>query len=346
MPNSWLSLLDRLPLSRTEREVVKRFEADADGRTFLPIADILRSHRLVDESLELLTHGVERHPTFSVARVVLARELLQKGLVESAYRTLESTPVPLGENILAQKLRFRLAILLGKAAEARATYQHMHLHQMVDADTKRVADVLDVTGFAAAKDKLTQEMRQRGTELVLPVEAFETRDEPPSTAAHEGPAFAPISGNSRPMARDREEKFTAGGVSAFYDASAVERDASLAGFHVVPLEEVFRPEGDAPAGTRGASAPPSGVELDSTTLADIYARQGHYGRALSVYRRMLKMTPGNELLRRKVAELARLEREQKSVDLTIDPAVVDRMETVEIIDRQIRFYNDLLGRLT
>ena len=88
MNGPWTALLNKLTLSRTEREVVKRFEADPSGRTFLPIADILRSHRLQDESLELRTQGVDRHPTFSVARVVLARELLQKGLVEAAWRTL------------------------------------------------------------------------------------------------------------------------------------------------------------------------------------------------------------------------------------------------------------------
>ena len=90
----------------------------------------------------------------------------------------------------------------------------------------------------------------------------------------------------------------------------------------------------------------SGIELDSTTLADIYARQGHYGKALEVYRRLLRMTPGNDLLRRKVSELAKLDREQRDVDLGVDPALVDRMESVEIIDRQIKFYNDMLGRLS
>ena len=56
MTDPWIPLLASLPLTRTEREVVKRFEADPGGRTFLPVADILRSHRLVDESLELLSH--------------------------------------------------------------------------------------------------------------------------------------------------------------------------------------------------------------------------------------------------------------------------------------------------
>ena len=123
-------------------------------------------------------------------------------------------------------------------------------------------------------------------------------------------------------------------------AKAFYRD--VLGFHVVPLGEIFRPEGD---DTRRGRTP-GGVELDSTTFADIYARQGHYGKALEVYRRLLRMAPNNDLLRRKVSELARLDREQRDVDLTVDPTLVDRMETVEIIDRQIRFFNDLLGRLS
>lgn len=349
MDGPWLALLEKLPLSRTEREVVKRFETDPQGRTFLPIADILRSHRLVDESLELLTQGVDRHPTFTVARVVLARELLQKGLVESAWRALEASPVPLGENILAQKLRFRLAVFLLRNAEARAILRHMQLHQMVDADTKKVADLLEVTGLDAAHARLVEDLRARGTEPVLPAPP----PEPPlpvdaataaAAVASDGQApdwvrVGPVGGAS---ARDAGPPAATSADSSYLDADAFIKDTGLAGFHVVPLNEIFRPEaeGGPPRAATGA-----GVELDSTTLADIYATQAHYAKALAVYRRLLRLTPGNDLLRRKVAELARLEREQKNVDLTIDPSVVDRMETVEILDRQIKFYNDLLSRL-
>ena len=121
MTDPWMPLLNRLNLSRTEREVARRFEADPQGRSFLPVADILRANRLIDESLELLTQGVALHPTFTVARVVLARELLNKGMVEASWRTLEESPVPLQANLLAQKLRFRLAVLLFDEANVRAT---------------------------------------------------------------------------------------------------------------------------------------------------------------------------------------------------------------------------------
>lgn len=327
MSDPWISLLTNLPLSRTEREVVRRFEGDPHGRTFLPVADILRSHRLVDESLELLTQGVERHSGFTVARVVLARELLQKGMVADAWRVLEDSPVPLRENLLAQKLRFRLSILLNLDGIVRATYQHLKLHQMLDADSKRLGDLIDVSGLEAARDKLIKDLRERGTDLVLP-EVLGDLSKPVPI----GPV--PVShGTTLPPGAT---------ASLYFREDGVEDDAAIAGFHVVPLSEIFRPGDQATPMRSGAD----GVELDSTTLADIYARQGHYGKSLEVYRRLLRMTPHNDLLRRKVAELTRLDREQRDVDLTVDPALVDRMESVEIIDRQIKFYNDLLGRLS
>ena len=103
----------QLPLSRVEQEVLRRFQEDPSGRQFLPLGDLLRNHKLIDESLELLTQGVQDHPGFAVARVVLARELFQRGLVLDAWTTLDKAPSPLTDNVLAQKLKFKMSILLG-----------------------------------------------------------------------------------------------------------------------------------------------------------------------------------------------------------------------------------------
>jgi hypothetical protein len=129
--------------------------------------------------------------------------------------------------------------------------------------------------------------------------------------------------------------------SAYLKSDAFKDDTTLAGFHVVMLNEIFSP-GD----SIGEKIDGSGIELDSTTLAEIYIRQHHYGKALEIYRRLLRMTPGSDLLRNKVSELVKLDREQKDTDLSVDPVIVDRMESLEIVDRQMRFLNNLLSRLT
>lgn len=343
MTDPWVALASDLPLSRTEREVVRRFEAEPLGRTFLPLADILRAHRHQDESLELLMAGVERHPSFSVARVVLVRELLGKGLIGEAWRILASAPTSLKDNLLAQKLRLRLAILRGDAEAARATYQHLQVHQMLDGESKRIGNLFEVSGIETARQQLLKEIVDRGVEPVLDAPPLATP--PPADAL---PSTPSIPANGMAPAADLSESSAfpdsgAGNVSVFFRADRLDDDPRLAAFHVVPLGEILGP---ADSGGPGRAGGGDGIALDSSTLADIYARQGHYGKALTVYRRLLREAPNSDLLKLKVAELIKLEREQVHADLIVDPQLVDRLESVEIIDRQIRFYNDLLARLT
>ena len=328
MTDPWIAITKDLPLSRAEREIVRRYEADPEGRAFLPLADILRAHRLANECLELLLRGVERHPQFTVARIVLVRELTTRGLIGEAWRHLSATEGNLHDNVMAQRLKFRLAILRGDAALAESVLRHLKLRQMLDGEGKRLTDQFELTGLGAARDHLLQEYRSRGIEPDL---ATGVLPPPPTMAAREqtGPGELPAQPTSGPHSGEEEPD----------DATP----SAAHHFHVMALSEVFRPGDDAaPMRTPGSG----GLELDSTTLADIYARQGHYAKALSVYRRLLRAAPTSELLRLKVAELARLEREQRDADLSIDPVIADQMETLEVIDRQMRFYSDLLARLS
>jgi len=325
MADIWTPLLNSLPLSRTERETIRRFRDDPAGRGFLPVADILRAHRLIDESLELLTQGVSQHPRFTVARVILVRELLGKGMVSEAWQTLEASPEPLRDNVLAQKLRLKLSVLMGEDAVVKATIQHLKLHQMHDSDSKRLAEQVELNGLAAAQTALLKDFSERGIDITLPATGkaiFHEVDTAPS------------------LQSVADEPVVARALSAYFDPSEVVEDPAIAGFHVVPLDEIFRP-GDS-AGSRATSG---GIELDSTTLAEIYVRQHHYSKALEIYRRLLRQSPGNDALRTKVSELIRLDKEQKDADLTLDPGLVDVIETVEIINKQMHFFNELLSRL-
>jgi len=321
MTDPWLPILANLSLSRAEQAAVKRFQQDPEGRTFLPVADILRSHDKIDESLEMLVQGVERHPTFAVARVVLARELFAKGMVAQALLTLEDSPVSLADNLLAQKLRFRCALLAGAEDLTRQVSKHMHVHQMFDEDTKKLADLLMVSSFAKTRDHLVTQMTAKGLKLTLP--------EPGDL--HDVLTLSLVDEAAVQESPDDDE--------AVRLSERYLNDEGLRGFHVVPLGEIF--QGELQNGTPGTG----GVELDSTTLADIYARQGHYGKALAIYRRLLRLTPNNEFLQRKAQEYTKLEKEQRADDLAVDPTVVDQLEALEILDSQASFYNTILSKL-
>lgn len=322
-----VKLLASLDLSRTEREVARRFGLDPEGRAFLPVADILRAHGHQNEAIEILLEGVERHPSFTVARVVLARELLQKGLVVEARRALEESSSSLRDNILAQKLFFKIHTLIGDESSARDVLEHLKVNRLIDAETRRYGELMDLQGFATARQRMLKDMSESGIDVQVP--EFE--------------GGAPSVGDKVPANAEFR-------IIGDEETSVRDQDA-VAGFHTVPLKDIFQ-SGDGDPGRVGAElrksglgGPSLGVELDSGTLADIYARQGHYGKALAIFRRMLRMSPQNELLRRKVAEIQELERKQRDIDVDVDTGVADRVETLEVIEAQIRFYQDMLNAL-
>jgi tetratricopeptide (TPR) repeat protein len=269
---------------------------------------------------------VQDHPGFSVARVVLSRELFHRGQVLDAWDTLEKAPMPLIDNVLAQKLRFKMALLFGDEISARSSFQQLKVQQGVDPEVKRLMDRIDTEGISLCRDSYKADLIARGIELRLP---------DPSAIPERSPAHSAANEKPRGELRHRSRKF----VLEYELDEATRRDIDR--FHVVPLPEVFAPGTITESGDQSRNA----VELDSTTLAEIYAKQGFYAKALSIYRRLLRIAPHNDLLRMKVAELSRLEKEQRQDDQETDPVVYERMEVVEVIERQERFLRGLLDAL-
>lgn len=309
----WLPILNHLPLSRSERAVVERYAGNPLGRTFLPIADILLSHNLVSECIELLMNGVARHPKFTVARVILARELFNRGMIAQAWQVLEESPDPLHENVLAQKIRFKLAVLLEREVTAREVYKYILQRRMFDDDIKRIGDIFDEQGIKAAAAALRSDLHKNGVTVI-------------DTALAAQPQ--PVGASAIPLADIGDEM-----------ADTLD---PLAGFQVLPLREVFQL---AFAREKNRERGMSESEMDSTTLAEIYESQGHFQKALDVYQRLYRLSPSNEHIRRKMAEVAKLREAQKQDERELDPSFAEQMESIEIINTQIRFLNELLVRV-
>ena len=161
-----LGLLSSINLSKTEEAVIRRFQEDPQGRSFLPVADILRNHNYHQESVEMLMSGIHRHPNFSVARVILARELFKRGLVEESERVLEESPESLHENILAQKLRYKIAVICQKRAlfqDLDGFFVHRGLH---DKETLELSQLANEKDFATVKDIFLKKLRENGVFII------------------------------------------------------------------------------------------------------------------------------------------------------------------------------------
>jgi len=305
----WVETLNSLRLNEAEREIVRRFEHDSDGRMFLPVSDILRAHDKRDEAIELLIQGVSRHPRYSVARVFLARELFLKGMADDAWDYLQSSPVNLSDNMLAQSLIFKLSAVLEDEIAARATLQNFKNNNLRDQEIAELGKLLVVEGIAAVKDLILRDAVKRGNPMQV----------------------------SRIRKMDQESKV------APQEEFVTKVFKGVDNFHVLHLSEVFSPDRISSSDEGGGSV---SIELDSSTLAEIYEKQHHYGKALGIYRRLLRMTPRNEFLRKKVSELARKSADQKNSDLALDPTLVDQMEEVRGIDIQIGYLQEMLGKLS
>ena len=305
--NQWVALLESTELSQSDRDTLARFEKDPVGRGFLPVGDLLYSKGFINEAIELLMEGVERHPKYSVARVILGKYLYDKGMFVTSWKTLNDVPVSLSDNLLAQHILFRLALILGEEKEARRLLSHMKDQNLIDHDIEHLNRTLQVEGIKAVKEFLL-------------------------TAYHEDEIELPKENEKIFMSSEKSSESLTGGVTEDY--------SKLGAFHVVPLKEIF-----APSESSSSEVEVKGVELDSTTLADIYEKQHHFGRALEIYRRLLRVSPSSDLIRRKISELSKKKQDLENSDLGLSPDIVDNIEDNRTVDSQISMLEGMLEKL-
>ncbi len=95
-----------------------RYNENPKGRNFAPLADAYRKAKQLDEAIALCREGLEHHPDYVSAHIVLGRCLIDKGddpaAAESLRRVLELDP----ENIIALRLLSDIALRQQRPAEA------------------------------------------------------------------------------------------------------------------------------------------------------------------------------------------------------------------------------------
>lgn len=316
--NSWLPLLKSLKLSQADQLIVERFEKAPSSRVFLPVAEILLHHSLQDEALELLISGVDQHPGYTAARVILARELLQKGMCEEAYRYLEAVSTSLKENVLAQKIFFKLALIEGKEFVARETFDHMRRRSMVDDEIKEWGDKLRFTPFS----KLREEYRAHLAALGIPLTLKKSPSDDKRAVPKEPSLTIPLP--DVPLVARFDEGFL----------------HHLEGYHYCPLKDL-----------KELSEPTSGhdegkLSTESVTMALIYEKQGLTTKAFEIYKRLLNEAPQSDWLRQKLQSLEKAPLHEASVLEQLNEGdLAGRVFHLEQIDRKIALLNQLLERL-
>ena len=163
----WGSILDHLPLRSEERIVARKFLEQPAGLLFVKVAEIFRIHGHTEECIAILSWGLQTHPSFGAARVKLAGELFQKGLIQESWDCLRRSPTSLAQNIIAQKLQFKCSILLGFESYARSIIEGMYDQDFLDAGLAKLRTIFKSQGFFQARDFLKKQLIHDGINPIV-----------------------------------------------------------------------------------------------------------------------------------------------------------------------------------
>ena len=175
---TFLTLLDDLPLTKGDRQLVNNYRADPEGRGFLSIVELLNSASYHDEALELLQIGLTDHPQFTAARVVLAKELFNRGMVEETLAILEQSPTNLQENILAQKIKLKALLVSGDERGFSKVFELLSDGKLFDEQCLAIAHCYHLEGFAGARQSFIDKLRAQGIVITLSQPPSEPTEQP------------------------------------------------------------------------------------------------------------------------------------------------------------------------
>jgi tetratricopeptide (TPR) repeat protein len=124
------------PTASEINELKKKLEENPDSLVFAPLADAYRKQSSLDEALNICRKGLEKHPNYTSARVVLGRIYQEQEKIEQAVaefkKVLETDP----ENLMAHSLLGEIYVSRGDHQAAIEEYQKILTLNPDDEETQ------------------------------------------------------------------------------------------------------------------------------------------------------------------------------------------------------------------
>jgi pentatricopeptide repeat protein len=321
-------------------ELQFRIKTDPKSRLFFPLAEELRKNGKLPEAEQVLRTGLGIHASYLSAWVSLGRVLREQhknaDAVEALTKALQVDP----GNVVAARLLADAYLDLGEKVEAIKKYKLVHALMPSDEELEAKIDQLD------------RELSPPKPETVDPPPPPAAEPEPVSVFPQ--PAGVPFAAvpespfdDTTPTLHTSETPFDTDDeipMAAQHDASPFEEPSGYTaaaleiehpeGMHIeeAPLEaevpSVWMEEPDADV---FAPAEPEAAEDDddvtsTTTMADLYVRQGLIAEARKIYQHMLEREPANDEVRSK---LDALDQSAAAPSGAVVEATVSEEETLE-----------------
>jgi pentatricopeptide repeat protein len=314
-------------------ELQFRIKTDPKSRLFFPLAEEFRKNGKLAEAEQVLRTGLGVHATYLSAWVSLGRVLREQHKNAEAVEALTTALQVDPGNVVAARLLADAYLDLGEKVEAIKKYKLVHALMPSDEELEAKIVQLDrdlsPAAVAVAPEPEPEPVFAESPEVPFVPEP-EPQPEPPPVADEsiEVPSAAQPDSpfdETTPTLHTSETPFDTGDeipMAAQHDDSPFEEPSSYTaaaleiehpeGMHIeeaplvaeVPTVWTEDASADVFAPAEPEPAPQEDDDLTSTTtMADLYVRQGLVDEARKIYTHMLERDPANDELRSKLEAL-------------------------------------------
>ncbi|MCU0606865.1 MAG: tetratricopeptide repeat protein [Candidatus Edwardsbacteria bacterium] len=281
---------NNVKLSPEIDQLTQKLVADPKSRVFAQLADAYRKSGMLDEAIETAKRGLEVHPGYAIAHNILGRCYLEKKMLALAVEEFQLTVRSDPQNLIGYKM---LATAYERQGAIDEALRHYRMVLDLEPGEIEVAEKIEALRAQGAAVPPTAEPAPPAPEP----EPAQPLQEPAVTAVPEPAPAAPeaVQADVAPPAGEPDAAVS------LPDALRQPEPEPEAELVIEKAPEPFAPEAAAPPSAE-AAAPAEGGEA-TPTLADIYAQQGHFEKAIEIYQSLVRDNPDNGEYKSRLDEL-------------------------------------------
>lgn len=255
----------------------ERVDKDPGSKLFVPLAEEYKKIGMINEAIETLTKGLERHPSYMSAHVSLGKIYLDKGKLDEASAEFEKVVSAIPDNLYAHKKLAEIYSSLSMREKAIEEFKTVLKLNPLDWDAEKNLAVLEEG-------------------VTVQPEVAETVK---GTVAEEKPSEIAVTESFRELTEttfeaEEETGETTGEVKLL-------ETSGLASEEVLEESDFTMEEINETLGKEILEGSP--IDL---SVADSYVSQGQYAEALNMYKSILAIEPDNVHVLQRLEELKTL----------------------------------------
>lgn len=126
-------------LSPEIQKLMEKIMKNPASRLFVPLGEEYLKAGMIDEAVQVLAEGIERHPTYVAARVMLGKIYLSQDRIPEAEKEFKQVILINPENILAHK---KLSSIFQKRGEVQEAIESCKRVLTIDPSDKEAKELM------------------------------------------------------------------------------------------------------------------------------------------------------------------------------------------------------------